>query len=64
MSKFIRLFLTVVLCISMSIIVHAQDVPKKKVAVYISGNDTDEPIKKFSGQRLSVQLPKIWLRSG
>ena len=50
MKDLIRSILTLVLCISVGVAAFAQDAPKKKVAVYMTGDKIDDTYKKEIGR--------------
>lgn len=52
MAKYIYLLFSVICFLSPRFNAEAQDFPKKKVAVYVSGDDTDSSIKKVFGSKL------------
>lgn len=56
MKNLIRSILTLVLSISVGFGTFAQDAPKKKVAVYMTGDKVDETYKKVIGSKLVTAI--------
>ncbi|MCM1316757.1 MAG: hypothetical protein NC241_01095 [Bacteroides sp.] len=56
MKDLIRSVLTLVLCISVGFAAFAQDAPKKKVAVYMTGDKVDDTYKKVIGSKLVTAI--------
>ena len=56
MKHLIRLILTLVLSIGVGVAAFAQDAPKKKVAVYMTGDKIDDAYKKVIGSKLVTAI--------
>lgn len=58
MYKLTCSFIATICCLCVVFVAYSQEIPKKKVAVYVSGNEVDGTIKKVFGAKLVSAIAK------